>query len=66
MYWLKACARCHGDLHRIVDVEDTYVSCIQCGKILTDEQERALPRSRPTRPAIHALRPRPRVRVAAA
>lgn len=62
MYWLKACTRCHGDLHEIVDVGDTYVSCIQCGKILTEEQERALlrPQSRP----VSELRPRPR-RVAA-
>lgn len=44
MYWLKACPRCHGDLHEIHDVGDQYVTCLQCGRILTEEQERALPR----------------------
>ncbi len=44
MYWLKACPRCNGDLHEIKDVGDTYVSCIQCGRILTAAQEAALPR----------------------
>jgi hypothetical protein len=48
MYWLKGCGRCHGDLHEVYDVGETYVSCIQCGKVLTAEQERALPRPRRT------------------
>jgi hypothetical protein len=46
MFWLKGCPRCHGDLHEIHDVGDTYVSCIQCGRILTETQEQALPRPR--------------------
>ncbi len=45
MYWLKGCPRCHGDLHEVDDLEGPYVSCIQCGKILTAAQEKALPRS---------------------
>jgi hypothetical protein len=44
MFWLKACPRCHGDLHEIHDVGDQYVTCLQCGRILTVEQEKALPR----------------------
>ncbi len=44
MFWLKACPRCNGDLQEIRDVGDTYVSCIQCGRILTAAQEAALPR----------------------
>ena len=44
MYWLKACPRCNGDLQEIKDVGETYVSCIQCGRILTAAQEATLPR----------------------
>ncbi len=39
MYWLKGCPRCHGDLHEIADLDASYISCIQCGKVLTAEQE---------------------------
>jgi hypothetical protein len=44
MFWLKACPRCHGDLHEVNEVGDSYVSCLQCGRILTVEQERLLSR----------------------
>lgn len=44
MFWLKACPKCQGDLQEIKDVGETYVSCIQCGRILTAVQEAALPR----------------------
>ncbi len=44
MFWLKACPRCKGDLHEVRDVGDTYVSCLQCGRILTEAQEKSLPR----------------------
>jgi hypothetical protein len=44
MFWLKACPRCQGDLHDVQDVGDQYVTCLQCGRILTEEQEKALPR----------------------
>ncbi len=40
MYWLKGCPRCHGDLHEIADLDVSYVSCIQCGKVLTAAQEK--------------------------
>lgn len=52
MFWLKACPRCRGDLHDIRDVGDHYVACLQCGRILTAEQEKSLPRA--------TLRPLPR------
>jgi hypothetical protein len=43
MFWFKSCPRCHGDLHLVREVGDHYVSCLQCGRILTSEQEIALP-----------------------
>ncbi len=59
MFWLKGCPRCHGDLHRIHDVGATYVSCLQCGRILTEEQENALPQElsvrAPGRPALRLV-----------
>lgn len=55
MYWLKACSRCHGDLQEIQDVGDHYISCIQCGRILTVEQENLLPRARTTIPKAMVL-----------
>ena len=56
MFWLKACSRCNGDLHEVHDVGDRYISCIQCGRILTAEQEKALPMSAP-RPLLRWSRP---------
>ena len=60
MFWLKACPRCQGDLHEIRDVGDEYISCLQCGKILTAEQEltltRRLSQAAARRPAAHRLR----------
>ncbi len=57
MFWLKACPRCRGDLHRINDLGVSYVSCLQCGQILTEQQEQALQRPMP-RPAARLVRPR--------
>ncbi len=42
MYWLKACPRCHGDLRAVQDLDGIEVSCIQCGKYLTESQKAAL------------------------
>ena len=42
MYWLKACPRCRGDLHEEKDLYGAYVSCIQCGYLLTSGEEDAL------------------------
>lgn len=39
-YWLKACPRCRtGDLWEEKDAYGAYMSCVQCGYILTAEQE---------------------------
>ncbi len=51
MYWLKSCPRCHGDLLEVDDIGGRYVSCIQCGKVLTAAQEQALPRANRPREA---------------
>ncbi len=42
MFWLKACKRCGGDLREQADVMDNYVACVQCGRELTADEERAL------------------------
>lgn len=55
MFWLKACPHCHGDLHEIKDVGASYVSCLQCGRLLTEQQEKALPRSTALADARHQL-----------
>ncbi len=59
MYWLKACARCHGDLHEIRDVGDHYVSCIQCGHVLTAAQETVLRQQTVRAAAPHKIEARP-------
>lgn len=38
MYWLRACPRCHGDLCTGDDVYGPYITCLQCGYCVTDEQ----------------------------
>lgn len=42
MYWFKSCSRCGGDLSEGSDHYAAYVSCIQCGYYLDQEQEEAL------------------------
>ena len=39
MLWLKACPRCGGDLGQETDVYGSYVSCLQCGRYLTEAEE---------------------------
>jgi len=56
MFWLKACPRCHGDLHEVHEVGDSYISCLQCGRILSEQQEKALPRTAP-RAAVRSVVP---------
>lgn len=51
MIWIKACPRCRGDLVPDSDRYGCYVSCIQCGGILSDWQERALAALPPSGPA---------------
>jgi hypothetical protein len=42
MFWLKKCPRCHGDLLGEADVHGTFISCLQCGHLLTAAEEAAL------------------------
>ncbi len=42
MYWLKACPRCAGDLRTEKDIYGAYVACIQCGYVLTSDEENRL------------------------
>ena len=61
MMWLKGCPRCQGDLTQEIAVEPElagmhFVSCLQCGYVLTPDQEQALPRQRQEPVAAGALR----------
>jgi hypothetical protein len=40
--WLRACPRCGGDLVSESDGYGRFVSCIQCGCVLSESQEGAL------------------------
>ena len=40
MYWLKGCEKCGGDLYLESDKFGSYVSCLQCGAIRLDFDER--------------------------
>jgi hypothetical protein len=42
MLLLKACPHCQGDLVLEQDYTCGYLTCVQCGHILSAEQERAL------------------------
>ncbi len=42
MIWFKKCPRCSGDLVHGSDLHGEFVSCMQCGGILNEQQERAL------------------------
>ncbi len=42
MFWLKKCPRCHGDLISESDVHGAFISCLQCGHLLTAAEEQEL------------------------
>lgn len=42
MMWQKACPRCGGDLFLDSDLSGYFVSCIQCGNVLSEAQGQAL------------------------
>jgi hypothetical protein len=42
MFWLKKCPRCHGDLISESDVHGAFISCLQCGHMLTAAEEASL------------------------
>ncbi len=44
MVWLQACPRCRGDLILESDLFGEFVSCLQCGTILNEQQEGSLRR----------------------
>jgi len=33
MLRIKACSRCEGDLTLVVDLGESYFSCVQCGQV---------------------------------
>ena len=33
-FWFKACPRCEGDLVYSADIDESYISCMQCGHYL--------------------------------
>jgi transcription initiation factor TFIIIB Brf1 subunit/transcription initiation factor TFIIB len=39
MLWLKACPRCGGDIYEDREGTVRYASCLQCGHVLTEQQE---------------------------
>ena len=41
-YWLKRCPKCSGDLREEANTYGSYISCVQCGYMLTYAQEAAL------------------------
>jgi len=42
MIWCKNCPRCNGDLLSQSDVYGEFISCLQCGCILNEQQGRAI------------------------
>jgi hypothetical protein len=42
MVYLKACTRCRGDLFTEWDLRDRYVTCLQCGHVLSPREELVL------------------------
>lgn len=47
MFWLKACPKCHGDLHMESDTYGPYIACLQCSRYLTNDEEARLKLSIP-------------------
>src|SRR6266508_5030277 len=52
LMWLKGCPRCHGDLFKepalgIPIFATHYITCLQCGHVLSSIEERALVVERP-------------------
>ena len=41
MIWFKSCTKCDGDLTQAMDMDGSYVTCVQCGRHL-NEIEQAL------------------------
>ena len=58
MFWIKACPRCKGDLYESSDIYGTYVSCLQCARFLTEEEEGQLKLGTPARSSSRPVRQR--------
>lgn len=39
MFWFKSCPKCQGDLYRDTDQFGVFISCVQCGRSLTQLEE---------------------------
>jgi transcription initiation factor TFIIIB Brf1 subunit/transcription initiation factor TFIIB len=39
MVYLKGCPRCRGDLFVEHDLRDHYITCLQCGHVLSQREE---------------------------
>jgi transcription initiation factor TFIIIB Brf1 subunit/transcription initiation factor TFIIB len=57
MFWLKSCPKCHGDLHDVQEVGERYISCLQCGRVVTDASLKAQVLESNLRP-LNGTRPR--------
>ena len=44
MFWLKRCPKCGGDLMDESDVQGSFISCLQCGHMLSLSEEQTLRR----------------------
>ncbi len=47
MIWCKNCPRCNGDLVSQSDIYGEFISCLQCGCILNEQQGRARLEAKP-------------------
>ncbi|MBI4014725.1 MAG: hypothetical protein HY365_02100 [Candidatus Aenigmarchaeota archaeon] len=56
-FWLKGCPRDNGDLYFDRDMYGPFVSCLQCGYYLTDNQMRVLMSLGTLREQPHAYSP---------
>jgi len=46
MMWMHACPRCRGPVIDEWDIHGHYLSCLLCGYILKEDEERALVRAK--------------------
>jgi hypothetical protein len=51
MFWLKLCPQCGGDLMDESDVQGSFISCLQCGRMLTLSEEQEMRRKPAAPPA---------------
>jgi hypothetical protein len=42
MVYLKSCPRCRGDVFTEHDLRERYLTCLQCGHVLTSQEESKL------------------------